>query len=586
MEKKQAIRSFEKLRENGLLGSVYKVGFGGDRFVGRETEMERGVLGLIGSFGHSINVMKFYGDISECCYLLNSLCRSSRELWMRYRQAFVNGLWKECDRRMMRGSCDFNADFIDYFNGMKNYFELYLYKYLIILQTEEAIIEFCEFIRHFKNRDLIKFQKISIHYQKGMGCDILNHPFNVLEEQSLDTSCIQVEGLSKFYPWRGDHIIKYTHRAKLSMLTSKPQVNFLRHTGNGMIKEVDQICFDDIFFMYLNDFDKLSELIAPTIRYSCKEINFEHYPLEELSNENTMSDMNEKLVKIFPNLDMVTFSPELCFCKLINTDLFIEYVQEGTTLKSSDPKTPWAVMRKCKVFYNNLSSEGYGSFSASRVVVNYAGLPQYRQFYRTKIDSIIAIENIHSKSTHYLSELDSFLLKTESKIFIEDNDSKLSDYEIIIEPQEFELLVGERTLTSHRPSRCENLELMFTKACASKDFFSALKGCKWTHFDLSISNLRDTHLFLAELLSFEVTRLTLEVDYYDLEKITLKAKAALMSKILASNSIKEISIIISSGAQTAKRVDQEYQQMLERVFGEEPDLEFCQNLYFEVVIND
>ncbi|CAI2362482.1 unnamed protein product [Moneuplotes crassus] len=531
--------------------------------------------------------MKFYGDISECQNLLYSLCRSSRELWVNYSKAFLNGLWREADRRTVRGNWNFNNDFVVYFNGMRNHFEFYLYEYLIVLQTEEAIIEFCEFIRSFKHRDMIKFKKISVYYQREMGCDILNHPFNVLEEHSLNTSCIQVEGLNKFKPQSEDHIIKYTQKIKLSILTSKSHIEFLHHTGSSLIKEVDKIYFDDISFKYLQDIDELSELIGPTICDSCREIHFGYYPLEELCNENTMSDMSAKLVKIFPNLDKITFNPKLCFGRKINSDLFIEYIQEGTILKSFDPKITWAVMKNCNVFYKSFSNREYGSFSSSRVVVSYTGLPQNRQFYKTTDDSIITIENIHSKNTHYLSELESFLsTKGEAKSFLSSNAYwKPSDHEIYIEPQEFELIVGEQTLISQRPSRCETLELMFTQASASKEIFSALKDCKWTHFDLSMSNLRDTHLFLGELLSFEVTRLTLEVDYYDLEKITLKAKTVLMSKILASNSIKEVSIVTSSGAQIVKRIDREYQQVLEKVFGEEPDLEFHQNLYFQMVFN-
>ncbi|CAI2363463.1 unnamed protein product [Moneuplotes crassus] len=415
---------------------------------------------LLLSFSNCINILKYYGTLLESHSLLTTLCTQSVNLWFTYKQAFINGISSEQGRRTLKASIPFNNEVACYFNSIEDSLELHVYDYVIELRTESCIKEFCEFLEGFKSKESLVFREIVIHYKKGMEPEVINSPYDTLSQHSLDTSCIQINGLRKFSPSSSYDFIKHTNKFKLSTITSNIRSNLTTYTDHDCIKSISKFCFDDPSFKHLSDIRNCDQIVPLSARQACQEVNI-GCRLDEEFKSDAVERVKEQIAMVFPNFSKLTFSPKVCFEKNDHNRQLIDFIPDGTCLESFNCEDSLLDMRDCNVFYYNSHSQEFQSFSATKVVVgfsidwDYPRIKQDKGFYITTYSSICLIENIYAKDTQDLDKLKNFIDKREELKSEENNQtpSLTSSNLIYIEPKEFELIADSEVFDSFRPSK-------------------------------------------------------------------------------------------------------------------------------------
>ncbi|CAI2361993.1 unnamed protein product [Moneuplotes crassus] len=558
----------------------------------KDSTLKAGTSSLLFSFSHCVNVLKYFGYIKQCQSMLLSLCRSTSEFWVENKEALLNALEFKSDRTTLKALEPSIDNYIKYFKSVSDPTVFYINDYIIELHGQNSIFKFCEFIRSFENRHLIKFKQILVYYDGKMTSDVLNSPYDVLKEYSLDTSCIQVEGINMLCLGREGLNVKYTQKLKLSIITQFSKFDYLDDPEFDPIKEIEQFCFNDSEFRSLDNLDYYAEIIPRSIKQSCRDINIKRFPSEEPMNEDTIRNISEGLTIIFPNFEKLTFDPCICLDTSHNPRNFLDFIEDGISLKSFSSDGSQLTMMNCNVFYKSKSVGEYQSFSTSRIEVghfkNIPFSPKHlgKGFIAIPDCSILEINNIHSKNTQDLSKFHLFIrkLKNPKKSL---KCKRLPPDNVYIESKEFGLIANEAALLSCRPTKCTVLRLYYSKASESKALFVALEKLEWDRFELSVSNLRVTYLLLTKLMAFKVTDLSLSVGQLDkgLEKIPLKAKNTLKSLILGCKSLQTLTVGSSSGFQQVKRTDKNFEMVLDRILGGKPDLEFKARFRLHEVVN-
>ncbi|CAI2359949.1 unnamed protein product [Moneuplotes crassus] len=551
-----------------------------DEHLGRDTRS------LLFNFSHSINILKYYGSLSQCHCLLLGLCTQTRELWERYSQAYAYGLVADGTRRTLICNKSFNSTVTDYFENMPDSLEFHLYDYVLVLKTEECINEFCEFIRRFKHRSLLNFYKIYVHYEKGMTCDLLNSPYDILSELSLDTSCIQINKLQDFVPEDAEDVLRYTHKFSLSTITLAEETDRDKFATHDCVKRVSQFSFDDSKIESLLDSDQYKDIIPVSIRQSCGQICIERYPGRELEDENAIRNASEEIAKIFPKFKE-TGSGLKIHCKyLLFRNHFNSLLRERVTLVSGLlVRVPCLVLKDCNIFYYDATVKKFQSFHVSKILCKdfidlYPALKQIKGLTIVTDESVLEIQNIQSINSHNPLKLEA--LRKNRKKFKSTFGSLYSHINLIyIESKEFEFIYGLETLIHCKPTRCENLHIRLSIGFDEiKKAIIALKRVKTKYFSLSVSDLESTHMILPKLLVFKVTDLLFDVRNWELPKMSHKAKKTLKSAILAANTLRNFTIYMEGNKQLLRRTDENFKEELDRIFEINSSVELINNMPF------
>ncbi|CAI2358894.1 unnamed protein product [Moneuplotes crassus] len=520
-----------------------------------------------------------------------SLCSCTRQLWSNERKAFAVGLNKKSGCRTLMSLKTFNSTFVDYFESISDFKEFHLYDYVLLLKTEESIREFCEFIRNFKLRTYLQLKKVVVHYKEGMEFDLLNSPYDVLKECSMDTSCIQINGLWEIMPKSPEDIVKYTRRFWMNIITHNPLVNQEEYIQYDCVKEVFQLNFESEHFSFIIDPDTCDKVVPLSIRQTCREISIESYPAEEIDNEHTIRDLASKLTKMFPHFRSLRVGFMMNVEKITLSKYFKNISQNGVTLSSPfSLDDPNYIVTDCNIFYYDEKTEEYQSFSASKLIYKslkedetYPKLP--KGFIMVRVDSICEVHNISSKNTHDLSKFKTFI----SSFFANKKSRQSSSPKnypkgyFFFQKKDFHFIGSLRTLLYCCPPACENLFLAHPSVKDSEKVLSALEKTKITNFKLTVRYHKNIHLFLTKLLKYKVTDLVLCISEDDLSKVPLKFKTQVKEQILSSKSIQTLTVQTKSKSEKVKRAARRFEHILDKVFAKEMKLKLRETLIFDEV---
>ncbi|CAI2362244.1 unnamed protein product [Moneuplotes crassus] len=547
----------------------------------------RDIRSLLFNFSHSINILKYYGSLSQCNCLLLGLCRQTRELWEKNSQAYAYGLVADGTRRTLICYESFDSTVTDYFENIRDISEFHLFEYVLQLQSEDCIRKFCEFIKGFKNRSFVKFKRIEIDnvHTAGMTCALLNSPYDVLRELSLDTSCIQINKLQNFIPYSAKDLLKYTHELDLSTITQGSHEDLAKFVTYDCVKGINQFNFDSKVETLL-DSDQYKDIIPVSIRQSCRQVCIKRFPKNDLLDTKAIGNVSQELAKVFPKFKETGSRLSIYRQFLFYSKELSSLLQEGVSLTSEFYTHPsFVILKDCNVWCYDYSLKAYLSFKVSKMLCKQFGIFELdfkplKGFTVVSNDSILELQHIQSVQRCDSENMEIF---EEYRIKIEQGLDYLHKgvNPFFIEGKDFEFIDGNDILIYCKPSKCEHLKIQLCRGVYFKKTIAALKKVRTEFLFLQVYDLNFTHLKLIELLAFKVTDISFDIREGELSKITLKEKRALRSAILGVKSLRSVTIIMNRKRQLLRRTDVDFKKQLARIFGKNLKVEITHNMPFE-----
>ena len=152
------------------------------------------VRNLLFKFSNAHLVLIYYNEVIHAQWLMNMLCKRSRDWWNNNYKAFWNAF--EYMRKKLEYICEFDEQFAEYLLNQSRY---NFYQLTITTHTAEGINALMDkLIKEVPNPCNLKFDKIKLTYQNHEDVKIYNMLYNLFLLKNMDPSWLELE-------YSGDH---------------------------------------------------------------------------------------------------------------------------------------------------------------------------------------------------------------------------------------------------------------------------------------------------------------------------------------------------------------------------------------------